>query len=110
MMIGPEPITRMRWRSARRGMYQVVEDVVDGALRRPARRLPKFVIVSDEDRNIDRAEQVGIARNVSGHAKTLENALRQLPYRRSLTAADVIHLAGHPLLEQLHVGVDDVRH
>src|SRR5688500_8280938 len=103
MTIGPEPMTRMRCRSARRGMDQVLDDVVNGSLRSPACRPAELAVVPDENRDVDRAQKCGVAANVGRNASSLQDAIGQVANSQSMAAANVVDLARNAFLEQLRV-------
>src|SRR5688572_14789324 len=90
-------------------MSQIVDDVVYGSRRSPARRLPKLAVVADENRNVGRTLERGVAGNVGGYAKPFQDAIGQVTHRHSLTATHVVDLATRTLLEKQHIRGHDVR-
>src|SRR5690349_13410814 len=108
MTIGPEPITRMRWRSARRAMNQVVNDVVHSVSRGPARRCPEFPAVANQYGYVHRPHERRIDGNLSGPASALQDSRRDLVDREARAAGDVVDLARLPVLQQHKVRGNDV--
>src|SRR5690242_21811644 len=78
MMIGPEPITRIRWRSVRRGIQQVVDDVRVRLLRSPACVTPQLFRRTNIDRDVGRADERLLARNVGCCAHAQQDILGEL--------------------------------
>src|SRR5580765_2155133 len=97
MMIGPEPITRMRCRSVRRGMSgakQIVDDVGVSQARCPTGRLLELRRRSDEHGNVGGTDQRWFGRNVSVYASLKQDSGRKLAHAESYAARDVVHFAG----------------
>src|SRR5690349_4612495 len=103
MTIGPEPMTRMRWRSARRGMNQVIDDVVARVPGGPPRRAAKLGVRADEDGNVHGASERWIHSNLSGCADSTQDGLRQCAHAHPFTAADVVGLSRCSLRQQREV-------
>src|SRR3954466_648108 len=93
MMMGPEPMTRMRWRSERRGMDQVVDDVVARPAGRPPGRTAQLGVAADLNGNVDGPSEGWITAHLGGTAGAEQNALRQRAHAHPLAAADVVDLA-----------------
>src|SRR5258708_30092229 len=106
MTIGPEPMTRMRWMSARRGMNQIIYDVIARTARRPARRAVKFGVASHEHRDVHGTRPRGIHSNVGRDANALQDGRRERSDRYALAAAHIVHVAHGSALEQQQVGFD----
>src|SRR3954469_10079642 len=93
MMIGPEPMTRIRCRSVRLGIEQIVDDVVVRLSRRPAGLSRQFGRRADEHWCVRGPHQRRLGRNVSGDASSKQDALGELPYRNANTAAHIVHFS-----------------
>src|SRR6476661_10919924 len=98
MTIGPEPITRMRWRSARRGMYQVIDDVVARPGGCPPSCAPQLGVAADEDGNVHWPRKRRIRSNVGGDTDSTQDGLRQLAHADPFATADVVGLSGRAVL------------
>src|SRR5215207_8749041 len=108
MTIGPEPMTRIRWMSARRGMNQVVDDVLAGMTGRPTSGAPEFAAVADQYRDVDGTGQRRIARNLSRDTDALQDRLAERAHGRPLSACHVVGLTRDAELHQRKIGVHHV--
>src|SRR5438128_864646 len=105
MTIGPDPMTRMRWRSARRGMNQIVNDMVHRSRRRPAGRLSNLRIDAHELWNVDGASQRWITPNLGRHTGATQDTLGQRADGDPDSAGHVVHVAASSSIEQAHIGL-----
>src|SRR5450830_12303 len=108
MTIGPEPMTRMRWMSARRGMNQIVDDVVARPAGSPTSSAPKLAVAANEHGHVHRTCQCWIGSNVGGDAEPVQDGGRERTNTRAVPAAHVVHLARRASLEQEEIRLNDV--
>src|SRR5690242_21444399 len=106
MTIGPEPITRIRWMSARRGMNQVIDDVVARQGWDPTGRATKLGVVADQDGNVDWPRQRRICCNVSSDTDPAQDSVRELPHTDSLAARHVVAVSHGATLQEGDIGLD----
>src|ERR1700683_632787 len=94
MMMGPEPTTRMRWRSARRGMWrprgraairrsagradQVVDNIAHRPGRLPACGVAQLRVVPDQRRHIDGADERGLRREWGLYSRRTQYLHREI--------------------------------
>src|SRR5258705_11106658 len=105
MMIGPEPMTRIRWRSARRGMDQIVDDVIARPAGGPAGGATELAVAADLHRHVHGTDQPRIAANLGRSFKSLQDALREGTHAHAFGAADVVDLAHRALGRQRKISV-----
>src|SRR5689334_21912736 len=110
MMIGPEPMRRIRWRSARRGIYEIRNDVVTGKRRGPARRVAKLRRVADEPGYFDPPDERGVHFDVRRGARCGQHLRGEVADTLWDAAADVVGLAGCAPVHQKKIRTDDVPH
>src|SRR5687768_502853 len=108
MMIGPEPISMMRCRSARRGTDQIVDDGVEGQAGRPSGRASQLGGVTNEDWHLDGTHQRSVGVQYRIDAYQSKHALRERPDIDARPACDVVHLTRRPALEQVDVRTRDI--
>src|SRR3954466_11951809 len=98
--MGPEPITRMRCMSARRGMDQIIDDVTARATRGPSCRTPELLAVAHQYRHVHRTCPCRIGCNVGRDAELLQDSRGECAHRAPLTTADVVDLSLGAALQQ----------
>src|SRR6476661_2292417 len=108
MTIGPEPMTRIRWRSVRRGMNQVIDDVVAREGWDPAGRATKLGVAADEDGDVHWPRERRIRSNVSRYTRAAQDGARELPDADPFAAGHVVRVTGRTPFEQRKVGRDHV--
>src|SRR3954451_22124910 len=108
MTMGPEPMTRMRCMSARRGMDQIIYDVVACFPRGPPGRTTELLVTAHQHRHVHRTCTCRICCNVSRDTETLQDSRGELTHRVALSAADVINLACGATFHQRKIGIHDV--
>src|SRR5215218_478173 len=108
MTIGPEPMTRIRWMSARRGMNQVVDDVLTGMTGRPAGGAPEFAAAADQYRDVDGTGQRRVARNLGRDTDALQDQLAERTHARPVSAGHVVGLTRDAKLHQRKIGIHHV--
>src|SRR3954468_21457468 len=109
MMIGPEPITRMRCRSARRGMNEIVDDVGASVSRPPASNALELRRRADERGYVNAAHERRIGGNLGGDADSQQDFSCQFPSAHAIAATDVVDLTGNAPRCKEEIGFDHVR-
>src|ERR687895_2974591 len=94
MTIGPEPMSIMRCRSARRGTDEIFDDRVEGELGRPSGRAPQLGRVTNQHRHVGGAYQRGILAQYRIDPDESKHALRERADVNSVPAGHVVDLAG----------------
>src|SRR5690348_5963212 len=110
MTIGPEPMTRIRWMSARRGMNQVIDDVVTRPGGYPPGGVTKLCVVANQHGDVHWPRQRRIRSNVGSHTHSTQDGQRERAHADPFTAAHVVRLAGRAALDQGEVRLHDVTH
>src|SRR6476661_1400967 len=108
MTIGPEPMTRIRWMSARRGMNQVIDDVVARQGWGPAGCAAKLGVAANEDGNVHWPRERRIRSNVSGGTCPAQDSAGELADTDPFPAGHVVGVPRGTVLEQCEVGGNDV--
>src|SRR5689334_14950185 len=103
-------MTRMRCMSARRGMNQVINDVVAGEGRYPTGRATKLGAVADQDGDVHWPRQRRIRNNVSSDTESAQDGARELPDTDSFAARHVVRVSGRPTLQEREICLDDIAH
>src|ERR1051326_7214249 len=110
MTIGPEPIRRMDESSVRLGSEEVLERLIEGNLRRPARGGMELPGVPHQVKNIRPAGQAGVVFGDHPPAHHPLEPLEHLAERVALPGSDVVDLAGRPAFQQQRVRRHHVAH
>src|SRR3954468_20740421 len=108
MMIGPDPMTRIRLRSVRFGIQQLVDDIYVRLFRRPARVTRELRRRADQGRDVRGTSQRGLERNLSRRASLQQDVARQLYRVDAYTARDVVYLANAAAFGQRKIRTHDV--
>src|SRR4051794_8781265 len=108
MMIGPEPMTRIRCRSVRLGIEQIVDDVVVRLSGRPAGLSRQFGRRADEHWCVRSPHERWFGRNVSGDARSKQDTLGELSHGDADTATHVVDLARASTLGKEKIRTHDV--
>src|SRR5918992_2307662 len=110
MTIGPEPMSIMRWRSARRGTNQLFDDRVEVEAGRPSGRAAQPGRVAYEHRHIGGTHkrrirlQYRIGTNQSKHASADGGDLH------ARSARNVVDLSARTALDDIGVGANHILH
>src|SRR5436190_735665 len=105
MMIGPDPITRMRFRSFRRGIDYVVDDLKMSEPRRPSRGRLELRRISHEFSHIAGPSERRVRRNVGRHAHTLQDSSGQLARAQADAAAHIVDLSRYASTNDGQIGL-----
>src|SRR5687767_833593 len=94
--------------SARRGMNQVVDDVVDRALWGAASGASQLGIVADKNWQVAWTHERRVLHTPGGDAQPPQDAPGDLPNARALPAGHIVHLSRLAALEEPLIGFDHV--
>src|SRR4051794_32996214 len=101
-------MTRIRWMSVRRGMDQVIDDVVARPAGSPSGGVTKLAVAADEHRHVHWAHECWIGGDLGVDAEALEYCRSELAHRHPFTTADVVRLTHHASFEQRKIRVRNV--
>src|SRR5918996_4318744 len=110
MMIGPEPMSMMRWRSARRGTNQLFDDRVEVEAGRPSGRAAQLGRVAYEHRHIGGAHKRRIRLQYRIGADESKHTSADGADLHSGSARNVVDLSGRAALHEIGVRASHILH